>query len=169
MLEVPLAPRYAAVQQLLTWAGWLTGPTAQLLTQASPGRSQGVQPGPDAGQYLKGAVWTMQMYIQGRCPDYRYTYTGASPAPAELLQVSCTRWPATPPSCTASLAARALQCDCTGHHAACGCLRKTLRSNVSQMTMVTLHLPLIQLCCGTMRGPSRRRLSAPQHPNMHVA
>jgi hypothetical protein len=45
------------------------------------------QPGPDAQQYLKGAVWTMQMYIQGRCPDYRYTYTGSSPAPAEILEV----------------------------------------------------------------------------------
>jgi hypothetical protein len=52
-----------------------------------PARRLQDQPSHDAEQYLKGAVWTMQMYIAGRCPDYCYTYTGASPSAPEILQV----------------------------------------------------------------------------------
>lgn len=57
----------------------------------------GVEEGADAGalghlydsvSYLRGVLWTLQMYIDGACPDYTYAYAARlAPSPAQIAQL----------------------------------------------------------------------------------
>lgn len=36
-------------------------------------------------RYLMGVLWTMQMYVSGRCPQYRWLFLGAPPRHTTLM------------------------------------------------------------------------------------
>lgn len=36
-------------------------------------------------RYLMGVLWTLQMYVSGRCPQYRWLFLGAAPLPWDLI------------------------------------------------------------------------------------
>ncbi|KAG1674232.1 hypothetical protein FOA52_013852 [Chlamydomonas sp. UWO 241] len=42
---------------------------------------------PSAEDYVHGMVWVAHMYLQGECPDYRYSYDAGAPAPAQVLSL----------------------------------------------------------------------------------
>eukprot|EP00798_Chlamydomonas_sp_ICE-L_P004975 gene4975-34754_t len=37
--------------------------------------------------YFQGCMWVLDMYVQGRCPDYRYCFQGIAPSVAEIIGV----------------------------------------------------------------------------------
>ncbi|KAF5830776.1 XRN 5'-3' exonuclease N-terminus-domain-containing protein [Dunaliella salina] len=45
----------------------------------------GIKATADAGNYLRGCIWLLDMYINGTCPDYRYTYDGSAPSASRLI------------------------------------------------------------------------------------
>jgi hypothetical protein len=110
-------------------------------------------PSADAQQYLKGAVWTMQMYIAGRCPDYRYTYAGASPSAPEILQVLRRRRCAAARPCSI-LGGALWSVEQALLRAASACLSSTQRPSSSPSSRQVLQQqPLIGLATFPDRTP----------------